>query len=191
MFHFALTGSLEFTKSTDTSVKYSAVEFIFKNQSVLHFISVRKFEKIYLVEDVDEIKGIKELGPDALTMSLKDFMDIMAKSSSKNIKALLMDQKQIAGIGNEYSDEILYQAKVDPRHYVKDLSQKQLEAIYNEMRSALKHAVKIRIEDKEFPSSYLQAHRHRDMLCPKDKNHELKKVTIGGRTAYYCPFEQK
>jgi formamidopyrimidine-DNA glycosylase len=203
--HFALTGSLEFTKNMNADVRFSVVAFIFKDHSVLHFKSVRKFEKIWLVEDADDIKGIANLGPDALALSHADFIGIMNKNKSKNIKALLMDQNRIAGIGNEYADEILYQAGIDPHHTVKDLSQADMKKIYTQMNIVLKYATKLRIQDvkhavpdffsqkdrKTFKSSYLQAHRHIDMMCPKNKKHTLKKVSIAGRTTYYCPAEQK
>lgn len=196
--HFALTGSLQFKINKDLDVKFSVVAFIFSDHSVLHFKSIRKFEKVWLVKNVDEIKSIKELGPDALELSLKQFIAIMDKHKSKNIKAILMNQKQIAGIGNEYADEILYQTGIDPHHYIKDLSLLQLKKIYKYMKIVLKYAVSLRAENikkseanrKKFKPSYLQAHRHVDMLCPKNKNHELKKATIAGRTTYYCPEEQ-
>ena len=117
-----------------------------------------------------------------------------------------MDQSIISGIGNEYSDEILFQSGIDPHHTVKDLSSAQLKKIYLQMKKVLKYAIALRKKNVTklsqgrmfsahdnilFKSSYLQAHRHTDMLCPKDKTHKLKKVIIGGRSSYYCPKDQK
>jgi formamidopyrimidine-DNA glycosylase len=124
----------------------------------------------------------------------------------KNIKALLMDQTIIAGIGNEYADEILLQAGIDPHHAAKDLSVSTRNTLYKQMRSVLTYATKVRLaqvgtamgyrffskQDRElFKSSYLQAHRHVDMVCPKNKAHTLKRATIAGRTTFYCPVDQK
>ncbi len=191
IFHFAMTGSLAYATKKNFAIRFSAAEFVFQDESALYFISIRRFEKIWLVNDIDDIPSIKKLGPDALKISSKTFIDIMAKNRLKNVKTLLMDQKKIAGIGNEYSDEILYQAQVDPRHHIKDLSQNQLRAIYKKMHAVLTYAIKVRIEGRQFGKSYLQAHRRRDMVCPKNKYHKLEKITIGGRTTYLCPAEQR
>ena len=60
--HFGLTGSLEYTKNIDLDVRFSVVQFIFKDHSVLHWNSIRKFEKIWLVDSLDDIKALKNLG---------------------------------------------------------------------------------------------------------------------------------
>ncbi|HRN78274.1 MAG TPA: DNA-formamidopyrimidine glycosylase family protein [Candidatus Dependentiae bacterium] len=202
--HFGLTGTLFYIKNIAQKVKYSQVSFIFGKQ-VLHWIDRRKFGKIWFVEDVQSIPALRTLGPNPLKISQKQFLDIIENHATKNIKILLMDQKIIAGIGNEYSDEILFQAGVDPHHKARDLTVSTIKKIYTKMETVLRYAIKLRKKQvnkldgndffapeyrKEFKNSYLIAHRHMDNLCPKNKNHKLKKVTIGGRSAYYCPKDQ-
>lgn len=203
--HFGLTGFLVVSHDPDEQVRFSQVSFIFK-KLVLHWCDVRKFGKLWLVNSANEVKGISELGIDAMNLSLQKFMDLAHKSAKKNIKTFLMDQSIIAGIGNEYSDEILFQAGIDPRHKIQDLSAANVKKIYQKMKVVLKYAIGLRVKNinkftkgrlftesdsKIFKSSYLQAHRHGDMHCPKNKNHMLKRITIGGRSAYYCPYDQK
>lgn len=202
--HFGMTGFLIYSKDLKEKIRFSAVNFIFKG-AILHWMSVRKFEKIWLVKDIDELH-LNKLGPDALKIPQKDFLDLSQKYKTKNIKTFIMDQEIISGIGNEYSDEILFQAGIDPHHSIKDLSKDKLLKIYKEMAKVLKYSIKLRIEDiakdpkefffsnkdrQTFKSSYLQAHRHTDMICPKNKKHQLKRIKIGGRSAYYCPIDQK
>ncbi len=201
--HFGLTGFLVLGKPGET-VRFSCVDFSFAKED-LHYCSVRKFGRIWLVDSLDDIKALKEMGPDPLQLSLSVFEALVEKNKKKNVKAFLMDQTVIAGIGNEYSDEILFQADIDPHHSVKDLSPQVIQKMYRQMRAVLSYAIKVRIKNKdigtsqhwspqeasEFKSSYLQAHRHTDMLCPKNAKHKLKKVTIAGRSAYYCPVDQK
>ena len=204
--HFALTGFLVYAKNSDEKVQFTCVKFIFNDDSVLHWISIRKFAKMWLVKNINEIKGLCELGVDALKVSKKEFLNLLHTYPTKNIKAFFMDQTILAGIGNEYSDEILFQAGIDPHHKIKDLSQRDYAKIYAQMQKVLKYAIELRIKDIKkmpeqnflsnkdratFKSSYLQAHRHTDMVCPKNKNHRLKKVTIAGRSTYYCPQDQK
>lgn len=204
--HFGLTGSLAYTKNVREKVPYSKVIFFFAGHSALHWIDVRKFGAVYLVDQLEEIPALKDMGPEPLTLSKKQFLLVAAKRGSKNIKSFLMDQKVIAGIGNEYSDEMLFQAGIDPHHRVKDLSTVQLAKLYAKMISVLSYAVILRkrhmkeltgtgyvsqAESAQFKPSYLQAHRHTDGRCPKNKNHALKRATIGGRSSYYCPIDQK
>lgn len=203
--HFGLTGSLVFTKNLKDRVDFSAVNFIF-SKAVLHWISIRKFEKLWITKNIDKISGLKDLGPDALTISKNEFLKLAQKYKTKNVKVFFMDQSIISGIGNEYSDEILFQAGIDPHHKIKDLSQKDLEKIYQQIGKVLNYAIKLRIKDIKnlsqehygsqqdrttFSSKYLQAHRHIDMICPKNKNHKLKIAKIGSRSSYYCPVDQK
>ncbi|MBN2267533.1 MAG: Fpg/Nei family DNA glycosylase [Candidatus Babeliaceae bacterium] len=205
VFHFGLTGFLMYEKSPKIDVHFSRTSFIFSDQSILHWCSIRLFGKIWLVKNLATIKEIANLGPNALTLSEKKFLNLMTKSKRKNIKSFLMDQETIAGIGNEYSDEILFQAGVAPYHPIKELSQKRRIRIYEEMDKVLRYAIKLRTteitnmpsagfftagESAKFPSTYLQAHRHTDQRCPKNRTHQLKKAKIAGRTAYYCPKDQ-
>lgn len=202
--HFGLTGSLTYTKDASEHVRFSMVTFIFKDHSVLHWNSIRKFEKIWLISDLDTIKPLKTLGPDPLTLSAKEFTELLEQHKTKNIKAFLMDQDTISGIGNEYSDEILFQAGIDPHHIIKDLSAATIKKLYKQMHTVLKYAIKIQVRSINmhapdflsqanrsiFKKTYLQAHRHIDMICPKNKNHTLKKATVAGRTTFYCPEDQ-
>lgn len=202
--HFGLTGFLVVTKKSE-DVRFSQVRFYFKNNMILHWCDIRKFGKLWLVNDTKEIKGLAQLGPDPLKITQSEFLKITDENESKNVKAFLMDQSIISGIGNEYSDEILFQSGVDPHHRVKDLSEKTRKKIYQEMEKVIHYSIKLRIKNidkletqrlfapddsKLFKSSYLQAHRHSDRRCPRNKNHMLKKVTIAGRSAYYCPSDQ-
>ncbi len=203
--HFGLTGSLFYTADKDERVPFSRVQFIFKN-GILHWTCIRKFGKLWLVEDLQSITGLKKLGFDALTITKKQFLQLLSDNEQKNIKAFLMDQDIIAGIGNEYSDEALFQAGIDPHHSIKDLSDSTRQELYTMLHKVLLYAIKIQKKNSEtasgphllsnearesFAASYLQAHRHIDMVCPKNKNHALKKATIAGRTTYYCPIDQK
>ncbi len=204
--HFGLTGSIDYRKDAEHKPPYARVTFVFENGAALFFIDTRKFGKIWVVDTIDQIPALKTMGPDALAVTEKQFKEILVERPRKNIKALLMDQDVIAGIGNEYSDEILFQAGIDPHNNVQDLSAAQIKKLYTNIHKVLKYALKIRKKQMKkvgedtvysnqdmqgFASTYLQAHRHTDHKCPKNKNHTLKIAKIAGRTAYYCPKDQK
>ncbi len=84
--HFGLTGYLFYTKDEHEKVPYSTVEFIFKDHSVLHWNSIRKFEKIWLVQSLDRIKELKSLGPDALKITQQQFLIWHTRNNQKILK---------------------------------------------------------------------------------------------------------
>jgi len=170
--HFGLTGTLDYEKSSTKPDKFTKVIFEFNNGYSLEWIDKRKFGKLWLVDSISTIAGLTKLGPDPLHLTKKKFIEILLDHKNMNIKAFLMNQNIISGIGNEYSDEILYQAGIDP-HYKID-GQPFFSVA----------------DTQHFKSSYLQAHRKSDRLCPNNKNHKLKTAKIAGRTSYYCPEDQ-
>lgn len=195
--HFGMTGSLDYAKQDNLlseDKKYGQVIFSFKNNHALVWINKRKFGKIYVVKNNNEVNTLKTMGPDALAITKQAFLKLLASKKTKNVKSFLMDQKDIAGIGNEYSNEILFQAGIAPTHSIKSLTASQQAKIYSTMKSVLKKAISLRkIPYKKYPRSWLLAHvkEIRDMKCPKNSKHSLKRKTIGGRTAIYCPIDQK
>lgn len=84
--HFGLTGFLIYSKNKDESVRFSTVQFIFKDNSVLHWCSLRKFGKIWLVKNIDQIKELSQLGPNPLKMHKKDFLNLLEENKKKILK---------------------------------------------------------------------------------------------------------
>lgn len=192
IFHFGLTGFLHYKKARDKKgAAYTKVAFVFTNGDELQWINKRKFGRVYVVPDPMKIKTLKTMGPDASSISSKTFYALLEDKQKSNIKSFLMDQSSIAGIGNDYSNEILFQAGIRPQTNIKDLTKAQQKRLYTTMKRILKKAVHLSIIEREeqFPKSWLLAHK-KDMRCPKNKNHRLKKATVGGRSAYYCPIDQ-
>jgi len=117
--------------------------------TMMGFSDLRKFGKVLAIntESLKDLEDIKNLGVEPLA---KDFTFEKFKKVLKNkrgkIKQILMDQKVIAGIGNIYSSEILFKAKIYPFKNVLSLSEKELKKIYNAMREILKKAIKVKGE---------------------------------------------
>lgn len=194
VFHFGMTGYLLYNKEeTDKTIPYSQVRFKFKDGGVLHYINKRMLGKIYLVDEVSEINALAGIGHEPLKLSEKMFFDLLKENKNRNIKAFLMDQSQIAGIGNEYSDEILFHSGINPKRKIDSLSKKEKEKLFDKIKTILKKAIKVNPANNNFDESWLLSHRGRgdDMLCPKNKKHKLKKETISGRSSVYCSKCQK
>ena len=127
---------------------------------------------------------LSHLGPDAALATRAQFRARVGRGRSA-IKAKIMDQGVIAGVGNLLADEILWQARIDPRRPANDLSEPELDALRRAMRLAVRRAVR----QGGAHTGELIAHRGRDGHCPRCAA-PLSRARIGGRTTYWCPDEQ-
>lgn len=197
VFHLKLTGQL-FLNSQPT--KYSRAVFNFDDGSNLVFNDVRKFGWWKRVKNTSSIE--KEFGPEPLEkdFTLEKFKQILSKRKSAKIKPLLMDQKFIAGIGNIYSDEILFEAKVNPLTLVKNLIPQQIEKIFKAIKKILKVAIQYQGSSVEWyldlygrEGGYLKYHKvyqRTGQSCFRCGT-KIKRLKIGGRSAHFCPSCQK
>jgi len=101
-----------------------------------------------------------------------------------------MNQKTLAVIGNLYSDEILFQARIHPRTSVAQLDDPTLENLRKETLRVLKKAIEREAYPQELPDSFLLSHRQVGARCPRG-NGQIQKLKAAGRTAYFCPTCQR
>lgn len=130
---------------------------------------------------------MSELGPDALTLTRKQFDDMLqVRGDGPAIKARLLDQSSVAGVGNLLADEMLYRAGIDPRTPTGLLSLEQRIALYKAFTQTMRTL-------KRRGGSHLGDHmegRFPGAFCPLDGAPMLS-ATIGGRTTYWCSRHQK
>ena len=185
--HFGMTGGLAYFRKLADEATYCRVRFDFANGYHLAYVSMRKLGAVRLIEEVDGFIERKGLGPDALGDELDfDTFRRMLEDRRMMIKALFLDQHVLAGLGNVYADEILYQAGIHPRARANELDEDDVRALYEEMHEVLETAVSRQAQPGDFPESYLTVHRHEDGVCPRC-GAELERVKVSSRTAYYCP----
>lgn len=154
---------------------------------VLHFddggaLRMRDPRRLGGVElDPDEDR----LGPDAAEVTLRQLGALLADSEAP-LKARLMDQSRLAGLGNLLTDEILWRAGLDPARSAGSLTAEEIAALRRTMRRTL------RVLGSRGGSHLgdLQVSRERGGLCPSDGTPLLRR-TIGGRTTYSCPWHQR
>jgi formamidopyrimidine-DNA glycosylase len=96
-----------------------------------------------------------------------------------------MNQKVLAGIGNTYSHEILFQAQLHPRTSVAHLDARILGKLHTEVRQVLKVTIEREANPYKLPDSFLLSHRREGERCPRG-NGKIRKIKAAGRTAYYC-----
>ncbi len=192
VFHFGMTGLFSYLKSDDKSEnipKHTRLLINFANGDRLNYICQRMLGRVNLTGSVEQYVKKKGLGPDALNMDFKTFRKQLQGRRGR-AKYILMNQKIIAGIGNIYSDEILYQTGVHPRTMCNKLDEKTIENLFNNTKEVLRTVIDKKARLDELPSTYLIPHRHKGGLCPRCGNY-LKTLDFSGRTSYYCPKDQR
>lgn len=187
--HFGMTGYLKYFKDKEKDSPHDRFMITFENGFHLACDSQRKLGEIRLTENREDFIRGQHLGPDALRITWPDFRDPLSGSRA-SIKSALINQQILAGIGNVYSDEILFQAGLHPAKKARDLDKNQLKTLYDAMKGVLGKAIESRADPDKFPRSFIIPHRNRDGKCPKCSG-AVKRDKIAGRTAYYCPQCQK
>lgn len=188
IFHFGMTGKLEYFKNQEPP-KYTKMILHFENDYQLAYICRRKLGKIFLAESFDNFRKEHDLGVDALEVSQNEFLHLLEEKSG-SIKVVLTDQHVLSGIGNVYSDEMLYQCKIHPKTKTDKLTDSEKKQLYKEMNKVLKMAIDKDGERSEFPSDYLSSHRKEGEYCPKCSG-KIKMIKVSGRSTYFCPGCQK
>ena len=187
--HFGMTGSLKYFERKEPAPKHTRVLFLFANRHRLAFEDQRKFGEIGLIEDMNEFLKKRALGPDALSINLSQFRTIFQERRGA-VKTILLNQKLIAGIGNIYTDEILFHARIHPATCASALKEKTVAKLFRAARDILKKAIDAKADADLMPKSWLLPRRGKGRKCPRC-GRELKSTTIGGRTAWFCAQCQK
>ena len=114
--HFGMTGSLVYFREGRDDPPYDRVRFDFEDDGHFAYVNRRMLGRVGLADDAEEFIEAEELGPDALdpAFDLQAF-DRAIAGRRRDVKSVLMDQTLIAGIGNIYADEILFQARLHPK----------------------------------------------------------------------------
>jgi formamidopyrimidine-DNA glycosylase len=128
---------------------------------------------------------IDRLGPDAAEISRAQFRERVGRGRTA-VKARIMDQAVIAGVGNLLADEALWKAGVDPRRPAGELSVEELDRLRNAIRAATRSAIR---KGGVHTGRFVPA-RGRDGVCPRCGT-PLSRATIGGRTTWWCPVDQR
>ena len=124
------------------------------------------------------------LGPDAAEITRAAFRERVSRSRMP-VKARIMDQKVLAGVGNLLADEALWQARIDPRRPANGLEEAELDRLRNAIRAANRKA----IAGGGVHTGKVIPARRRDGVCPRCGT-PMERATVGGRTTYWCPAEQ-
>ncbi len=183
--HLGMTGDLVFKGRRERQGKHDRVLFNFKGGSQLAYQDMRKFGAIGHAASIDQFLKRKRLGPDALKVSVQEFASRVGKSH-RAIKTVLLDQRIIAGIGNLYADEVLFQSRIHPLMSADGLSAKETMTLLRNIRRVLRAAVRVTSDFDRLPKGFMLPARGLDLACPRG-NGKFVSIKVNGRTTYYCP----
>lgn len=220
LIHLKMTGQLIFAKkgerkmvkifNTDNSPilflphKYTHAIFEFTDGARLYYNDLRQFGYLRLVKDEELVKvpDLAAYGPEPLSKDFtRDYLLVKAKRRpSLTVKQFLTDPEVVAGIGNIYSDEILYGANIRPSRRMRSLTKADLKALFQSIPKVLKKAVtaqgssvgdffKVDGSEGRFGRQHMVYARY-GQIC-YECGSRIEKVKLGGRTASFCPVCQK
>ncbi len=189
LFHFGMTGSLERFEGSAPRAPALVAVLHFAEGGGIAFLDPRKFGRFGLVDDPDRYVRDRRLGVDALAMDREHF-DALVRGRRGSLKALLMDQGAVAGIGNLYADEILFQAGLHPLTPAASLGEERRARLFGIIRRVLRAGIDRGARTSRLPRHYLLPHRDDDGLCPRC-GLPLRRIQVAGRTTVFCPRDQR
>jgi formamidopyrimidine-DNA glycosylase len=215
--HLKMTGQLVFVGKerfgaghpnadliSELPSKSTRVTLTFEDDSQLFFNDQRKFGWMRLLPTVEipQIDFFKKVGPEPLDagFTAAQFAARVARRKNSSIKAALLDQTVLAGVGNIYADESLWSAKIHPATLVKNISEAKLRLLHKSIVDVLKLSIqkggstdKNYVDSEGNKGSYLKfanVFRREGQPCPRCGT-TIEKIRIAGRGTHYCPHCQK
>jgi formamidopyrimidine-DNA glycosylase len=183
LIHFGMTGDLLSAPDAEGRHRHDRV-IVVLDAGELRYRNMRKLGGVWLastVQQADELLG--HLGPDALDLERREFLERLQRRRGR-VKATLMDQSFIAGIGNLLADEILWRARLHPRRPVESLSDDERRTLFRELRAVVRKTVDG--YPGGFHARWMRARGRPGARCPRCGT-ELARTVVGGRTTYFCP----
>lgn len=201
--HLRMTGCLLLAPVGCPEEKHTHVVFYFDNGTELRFSDTRRFGRWWLLKngEMDHYSGISRLGMEPLDQELTaEYLSACLGKRKKAIKECLLDQGVVAGIGNIYSDEILFAAGIFPARPAKSLNRREWERLAFAIPERISYFIE---KNRTTPEDYwetkgrdyrntpfLQVYGQAGKACPKC-GETLCRIVVGGRSSVYCPACQQ
>lgn len=201
--HLRMTGCLLLAPAEAPEEKHTHIVFRLSSGQELRFSDTRRFGRFWFIDqnEADIYSGISKLGREPLDSDFTaEYLSAKLQKRKKAIKECLMEQTVIAGIGNIYSDEILFTAKIYPARSANSLGREEWKALAAVARERLSYFIqKNEITPEDYwetkgqdyrNTPYLQVYGHEGKPCPVCKT-PLHRMVIGGRSSVFCPCCQR
>lgn len=193
--HLGMTGQLTVMRSSETVASHTHGFFVLDDGRELRYTDIRRFGRMLLVPHSKLGEFIGNLGREPLEISAKEFSDFFGLRRAR-VKALLLDQKVLRGIGNIYADESLYRARLHPARIAEKLTAKQLLDLHTAVREILSEAIRFRGSSI---SDYVDSDGNRGEFQHWHKVYQregqpcfrcrakIRRMIVAGRSSHFCP----
>jgi formamidopyrimidine-DNA glycosylase len=183
--HFGMTGLFVSSEDEPERHPWDRMVLVFTDGAELRYRNMRKLGGVWLAHDGSEADAVTgPLGPDALAVSRAEFLRRLSHRRG-GVKAALMDQTFVAGVGNLVADETLWQARLHPRRRAESLGEDDRGRLYSRMHAVLKEAID-RYDYVPRKRSWLSHVRGLPgAACPRCGT-PLSRMVAAGRTTYFC-----
>jgi formamidopyrimidine-DNA glycosylase len=193
--HLGMTGQLTVIRSSESVPPHTHGFFVLDDGRELRYTDIRRFGRMLLVPESGLAKFKEHLGKEPLEVSAEEFCAHFGSRRAR-VKALLLDQKVLRGIGNIYADESLFRARLHPARIAENLAKKQLLALHGAVRKVLADAIRLRgssisdyVDSEGNRGEFQLRHRvyQRDgKPCFRCKS-IIRRVIVAGRSSHFCP----
>jgi len=197
--HLGMTGMLMPLPVGEPQAKHTHVVMQLDDGRELRFTDARRFGRMAYLAGGDLRGELQRFGADPLEARLEEFTRRIRERQAR-IKALLLDQSVIRGVGNIYADESLWKAKIHPAQLGARLKPEQAKRLYNVLREILQKAIALRgssisdfLDAEGLPGEYQRHHRvygREGEACFRCKT-RIRRVIVAGRSSYFCPECQR
>ena len=195
--HAMLTGRYQYVEPSHKKPRMLAWLLRLENEMELRYFDERRMGRTFLVrpeEFAEHVPRWTEMGPDVMSPDLDEdgFVAIMLKSRGM-IKNIITNERTIAGIGNAYSDEVLWEAGIHPFRKRADIPEEDLRKLFRSIRTVMEWATPIvtaALEEKGLPAKMYRDHlrvhaRPEGTTCPRD-GHRISAITSGAKETNFC-----
>jgi formamidopyrimidine-DNA glycosylase len=195
LIHLGMTGRLTACAPSEAVRPHTHVFFALDDGNELRYTDPRRFGKMRLADDTWMNALRARWGEDALAIGAEEFVQRAGRRGAR-IKALLLDQHTVRGIGNIYADESLWRAKIHPARRADRLSAKQLRTLHRAIRTTLLAAIELRgssfsdyVDAEGKPGMFQRMHRvyQREGKACRRCGCAIRRVQVAGRSSFFCP----
>jgi len=193
--HLGMTGQLTVNRSGESVAPHTHGFFVLDDGRELRYTDIRRFGRMLLVPESGLAQFKEHLGKEPLEIGAEEFCRLLGSRRAR-VKALLLDQSVLRGIGNIYADESLFRARLHPARIAENLTRGQLLALHGAVRKVLADAIRFRgssisdyVDSNGNRGEFQLRHRvyQRDgKACFRCKS-IIRRVIVAGRSSHFCP----
>jgi formamidopyrimidine-DNA glycosylase len=199
LIHLGMTGQIVTCPPEVPVVPHTHVFFGLDDGRELRYTDIRRFGRMAMLANTAQESVLGKLGIDPLEATKKEF-STMVRARRAHIKALLLDQSVLRGMGNIYTDESLWRARIHPRRLGANLSDDEVHKLHGAVRRVLNEAIRLGgssisdyVDAEGQPGEFQIRHRaygregKKCLRCGK----KIRRMIVAGRSSYFCPFCQR